>query len=476
MLWLCIYLPSLPLAVFERADSIDRPFVTMERGLVDTVNRSAERAGIAPGMRLTAALALQPRLHWHDRRPENEARTLKQIAAWCLQFTAQVSLQPPAAILLEIGGSLRYFGGLEALRGRVRSGLEELGYHHRCGIAPTPGAAWMLACAGDDRPVTHRHELRERLARLPAGTLVNEAGRMQALSGLGIESIADLLALPRDGLARRLGASLIGQLERAFGERPDPRRRWQPPPHHRSRVDLVFEAQSTDALVFPLKRLIGELAGYLHGIERGTQQLHFRLLHHRQSDTPFSVGLIEPSRDAAHLLELTRERIERITLPAPVTGIVLQTRDIQPLPPRATSLLPGAGMDREANTDSRLIERLGARLGTERLNGLAVHSEHRPERAWGPAPPGAARQPGTGPERPLWLLARPLLLERIENRPHWHGVLVLERGPERIESGWWDGNDIARDYYIASNEAGERLWVFQERRGQRGWYLHGLFG
>jgi len=27
--------------------------------------------------------------------------------------------------------------------------------------------------------------------------------------------------------------------------------------------------------------------------------------------------------------------------------------------------------------------------------------------------------------------------------------LVLEQGPERIESGWWDGRGVARDYYIA---------------------------
>lgn len=476
MLWLCIHLPCLPLAVFERADVLDQPFVVIERGVVAANNRSARQAGIIPGMRLTAALALQPRLRWRERQREREARTLKQLAGWCLQFTSQLSLQPPGAVLLEIGGSLRYFNGLEALRGRIQRELEELGYHHHRGIAPTPGAAWMLASSGDDRPVTRQTDLRARLAALPVATLVTDNGQIDALSGLGVDRIADLLALPRDGLARRLGSALVTQLERALGERPDPRRRWQPSPRYRSQIELVFEARNTEALVFPLKRLLGELAGYLHGIERGTQQLHFRLLHHRQSATPFSVGLVAPNRDAAHLLELTRQRIERITLPAPVTGIVLQTRDIQPLPPQATSLLPREGTHAEESADTRLIERLGARLGTGQLNGVATHSEHRPERAWRAAAPGAALQSQTGPERPLWLLARPLRLERFENRPQWHGPLVLERGPERIESGWWDGNDVARDYYIARNEGGERVWIYRERRGQRGWYLHGLFG
>ena len=56
--------------------------------------------------------------------------------------------------------------------------------------------------------------------------------------------------------------------------------------------------------------------------------------------------------------------------------------------------------------------------------------------------------------------------------------LVLEEGPECIESGWWDGHDVARDYYIARNAQGARLWVFRKRRettaGAR-WFLHGWF-
>jgi len=48
-------------------------------------------------------------------------------------------------------------------------------------------------------------------------------------------------------------------------------------------------------------------------------------------------------------------------------------------------------------------------------------------------------------------------------------------GPERIESGWWDGNDVGRDYFVAAGPGGERLWVFRDRADHR-WYLHGRFG
>jgi protein ImuB len=55
-------------------------------------------------------------------------------------------------------------------------------------------------------------------------------------------------------------------------------------------------------------------------------------------------------------------------------------------------------------------------------------------------------------------------------------LLTLKQGPERIESGWWDGQDAVRDYYVAESSQGSRLWVFQERGRMGGWFLHGVFG
>jgi protein ImuB len=53
--------------------------------------------------------------------------------------------------------------------------------------------------------------------------------------------------------------------------------------------------------------------------------------------------------------------------------------------------------------------------------------------------------------------------------------LSLLTGPERIESGWWDGHDIARDYFVACNPAEAMLWIYRERRAKGQWYLHGFF-
>jgi protein ImuB len=48
-------------------------------------------------------------------------------------------------------------------------------------------------------------------------------------------------------------------------------------------------------------------------------------------------------------------------------------------------------------------------------------------------------------------------------------------GPERIETGWWRGDDIRRDYYLVETTTSERFWLFRTLPEER-WFLHGVFG
>ena len=78
------------------------------------------------------------------------------------------------------------------------------------------------------------------------------------------------------------------------------------------------------------------------------------------------------------------------------------------------------------------------------------------------------------PPRPIWLLRQPRSLILLQGEPVHRGALRHLAGPERIETGWWDGAPARRDYYVMANREGETLWVFHDlARG--GWYLHGFF-
>jgi len=474
MLWLCLHLPLLPLEIRARDDR-NRPQAIVagegaRRHLV-LVDEPAARRGLTPGMRLSAALALADDLLAHAHDPAAESGALARLAGWCGQFTPLVNLAPPDALLLEIEGSLRLFGGSGVLLKTVRAGVADLGYSARLAACPTPTAASLLARAGVECTVTDLAQLPAALARLPVRVLDLPGAAHKRLQRIGVATLGECLRLPREGLARRFGPELLAQLDRARGAQPDPRATFEPPPRFAARMELPAETRDASALLFALHRLVQELAGLLAARGAGVDRLRVRLHHDRRAPHEFTLGLGAPSRDPAHVTALLRERLARVELAAPALAVGLAAEDFQPLAQRSLDWLPGGAQD--ADNERQLVERLRARLGTQAVHGLHAREDHRPERAWSCAEPGVA---GVAPDRrprPAWLLAAPRALGAHDGHPLLHGVpLTLLAGPERIESGWWDGEDVRRDYYVACDRRGERLWIFREHGG--GWFLHGL--
>ncbi|MBL8534474.1 MAG: DNA polymerase Y family protein [Betaproteobacteria bacterium] len=485
VLWLALHLPRLPLEVFQRGlgqDTITESAAANDPSLLPLVvtaapsvprvllpDAPAHRCGIQPGMTLSAAYALAPDLVARPRDLALETAALESLALWAEQFTPAVSLAPPDALLLEIGGCLRLFDGLEALLARVRQGLAQLGFDVSLASAPTPTGALMLARNGLELHVTDFVALSRRLGQLPAGSLETSAAITESLQRLGLRTLDDCLRLPRDGFARRFGQELVDQLDRALGRLPDPRVPHVPPARFASRLVLPVPVPNTDQILFGARRLATELAGFLTGRGAGATQLLFLLEHEAPPVTRIVLELSMPNRDAAHFMVLLRERLARLELPGPVEAFSLHCTQTMQLAPRNFSLFA----TRETATEHRaeLVERLRARLGRQAVQGLVLVPEHRPELAFREAEPGSAAPVPCDALRPFWLLATP--------RPIAAGGLEFLAGPERIESGWWDGNDVRRDYYVAAQQDGSRVWVYCHRDGTgepERWFVHGLFG
>ncbi len=473
------------------------PLVVLDdaRHRVIAADAAAAAAGVRIGMTLGAALATAPDLDACPRDAARELEIMQRLAAIAATFTPLVSLDPPDALLLEIKPSIRLFGGLRELCRRLRDAclasppLVTSGCVPHFTLAPTALAALVASRAGVRCFITDPRVLPARLKPLPLAVLRWSEEDNARLIAMGVGTIGELLRLPRAGFAKRFGQAALTDIDRLLGQRADPRRRLARRERFRERFDLDHEIESQEQILQALQPLLSALEGYLRVRQRGITALQCRFHHYRAPPTVCVLRLAQPEAHAERLASLLRERLTSLVLPEPVrrcelvsgalTGRRLATRPLW---------APGERGHAPADEMPALVEQLRARLGASAVYGLRRHSEHRPEHAWrvaepaltpaaGVASPGDARGRGASVfRRPPWLLHQPEPLSEREGRPRHRGALELLEGPERIESGWWDGADARRDYYVAQDAAGARLWIYREGAGVRGWFLHGIFG
>jgi protein ImuB len=472
-MWIAIRLPRLPLEIFLRGSSTPEPFALEERHYVFACDRKAFARGVRAGMAVAAALALAPALRVAPRDPAAETEALLGVAGWAAQFTPGVALEFPDGVLLEVSGSLKLFGGLESLLERLRRGLAEMGWSAAFAGAPTPRAAFWLAWAGKQKFIGASAELDPALGELPVEVLRCKDETLAAFEAISVRTLGELRSLPREGVARRFGQEPLAELDRALGLLPDPRNFFVLPARFGAAIELPAEVTQAEALLFAARRLIVQLAGFLAARSGGVQRFVLRLGHRGKAATEIAIGLVAPSRDAEHFTLLLRERLSNVTLTGPVREISLRADDVVPLPGSNLGLLLEQG--KPPGHWEHLVERLRARLGTEAVCGIAGRAEHRPEYAGVIIDYGAKQLQLNFGERPFWLLDRPKPLAEIGAVPSFEGPLELLAGPERIESGWWDGGDVARDYFVARMQNEALVWIYREWRGAGGWYLHGVF-
>jgi len=534
MLWVAVHLPLLSLESFAAtlpAASADQPIALMDAHHIVSANASALQLGVKPGLKRATALALAPHLTLAQADARRDEEALRAVAHTALAFTPIVTIQPandtigaeqaaPDIVLLEVQGSLRYFGGherqLQGLLQRLQRALVPLGHRLHMANAPTALGAALLARVhrrfdGSDLALTQR-----ALDAAPVWLLGPGRTHWEALQGMGLRTLSDLRGLPRSGVARRFGAALLDELDRAYGAVPDPRISIALPPAFESRLELFARADTADQVLHGAGLLLDRLIAWLAAQHAFVRRFTLVMLHEPRrsrdkpapSETTLELALAEPSRDRAHLLVLLRERLANLPLPAPTLELRLHAADIARRAPPNAELFPTPRSEREGLV--RLIERLQARLGHERVQCLAAVDDHRPELATAvrcadaqsigrahaaasavaadaltektPAADYESAEPAPGVKvRPVWLLSEGQPLDERDSWPLLEGQpLQLLSGPERIESGWWDMRLVERDYFIAQLPDGALVWIYRTRQlvsnPRPGWFLQGRFG
>ncbi len=486
------------------------------RRLVASCCDRAHSAGIRCGMTLSNARALlgAAPLHIADFDPQGDHAALCALAQWCHRLTPVVAVDAPDGLLLDMTGFVRLHGSEARMMRSIHTRLRSLGLTLRTACASTQTCAWAVArFATRTCVIVPEGREREALEPLPPAALQFDTQSLARLAEVGVETIAHLLALPREEVTARFGPEPLLQLDRALGaalEVMTPLRSREP-----VEVTVEFAGPVTDleAILQAARALLRSFIEALQRQERGVRTLALRARRIDAAPISAAINLSRPSRSASHLWSLLRPRIESMHLGFGLESLTLSARRDAPLP-HAQSTLTSAVADDPSPTPSEsgqllgeLIDTLAQRLTPDGLLRLDAVESHIPEAASRlrrashdnrsqrdhPALPPA--------DRPSRLFASPRPVQVVALTPDGPPVrLTLDgcthtvaaaAGPERIVREWWKGEVLERlragtqqerdfhgaealhrDYFKVQVEDGRWLWIFRAA-SRNGWFLHG---
>ncbi len=466
--------------------------------IVVAVDAQAAELGLAPGMAVAHAQAMQPDLRIEEADPAGDAAGLTRLVGWCLRHISPLAApSAPDGVWIDVTGCTHLFGGETALLSMLAGRLAQAGFCARAAIADTPGAAHALARFGGEALVVNAPgAVRESLAPLPVAALRLPDEVLVALRRLGFECVGDVMKTPRAPLAKRFGGLVLRRLDQALGVLAEPIEPLLVAEIPRARMGFLEPISTPDDLARATGMLAERVCDKL--LQRGLGVLQLDLVFGRVDGASqvVRVGTAAATRDAAHLTRLLVQKIEtvdpgfgieRMWLAATLTDVL-----------GARQVLSDLCAESKGGDLSALVDSLANRLGAERVFRLAPVESDVPERSvrrvaplahaagagW---PEGLPRPPRLfAPPQPVQVLA--LLPDHAPKNFVWRRRPYRVRradGPERIFGEWWRrGAETwsVRDYFSVEDEMGQRFWLFRRGDGEDfstgdlSWYLHGLFG
>ena len=506
MHWLAFHFPQLHLdsiaetCVENSVEGSAHAFVLVDqKQLVQQLNLRAKQRGIEQGMKLGTALALAEDLRFAELDLNLQAHRLNELATFCYGFSSDVVVRPMhSCLLLEFSAMLKLYGSVFGYVNTLIKALIQQNLSFRLALAGSPMVAELLsrfqrdcferlahcqqyqaseyfsALARPEGLAFFKKKAFECFRQLSIECLELPAKQIQQLQRLGLKQVQDVQALPYDELAMRLGKDSIAYLKLLEPKANPPLTRFQAPEKFSLSLSFEEEVQSCAALLFPAKRMLDGLELFLRQRSFQVQTLSLQLFSRTQRLQTIQVFSAEADAQASHWHKLLRLKLENISLAAPVMGVRLLTGAFLSLEVEVQDLFEAPTQQRSiANT----LSKLEARLGEGSLRQPRMKASHVPEQSVEYASLQSSKERNKHWEvsEPLRAYARQtlrpsLLLKNPE--PLGEAIRIIH-GPERIQSAWWQGDLICRDYFVACNAHKQLLWVF--RNAQEQWFVHGLF-
>ncbi|TQV67292.1 DNA polymerase Y family protein [Exilibacterium tricleocarpae] len=467
MNWLYAHLPHLYAETWLPQFHTGEPVALIRdhNHLIEDANDAAKACGVDVDMSLNTAFCLCPGLQVTPRDPCRQQRALERAAVIASRYSAWLGLDAADGLYLEIASMKRLLGGVAQIQHRLQLALQQMGYSAVIAVAPQPKAARLLARAGQHR-CCDQEQLIQALADIPFTALGIEAKTELRLAKLGLATVQDLVQLPSGDLSYRVDAELTLYLDQISGRKP-----WLPPPFKAAErfhwyMDLEQEFESLEPLRFYLAQGVGQFCRFLQKRCLAAQVLRLKLQHRHRAPSCVDIKLANIDNRPESWQYMLNSTVNRLELAAPITAMQLSAALFEPLDDRDLHLFNNVSQECDQKK-TQLLNRLSARLGIHNVHFLQISTDPRPEfqTICASQPAAQAQRPAAALVAPLWLLPQP--------QPVAIDRYIIQRGPVRLTSGWWDRNAAHRDYYVAGDSGLTTQWLFRDSDGT--WYQHGWF-
>ncbi len=477
----CVDLPRFPLQLLLRRRPEWRLLPAgvvskdSEFGTILFVNRAAERAGVFPGRRYAAGLALSPHLRAGTVSRWEIEEELEEVARTLSRFSPGVerSREERGVFWLDAAGLTRLYPSAAAWAGAIRRSLSAQGLHATVAVGFSRFGTYAAARSGSgELLLASARQEREAVLAAPLEILALRPELLERFQKLGFQTVGDFLRIPAGEVASRFGAEAQRIFQLASGQLALPLQ----PDRAEERLEV---SRQLPALESDRGRLLHHLEGCLSAVleqagRRGKLVAELELTLHQEDGPPLAERIrpASPTLDRSLLLQLLDLRIAAVKPGGGIVALRLAAAGV-----RAASIqeeLFGLRSRWDLKAGALAFARLRARLGEEAVVRARLQDAHLPERSftWERmerplAPEGARRSSAAVPQLVRRLLHTPAPLPPAGGA---FGRLALS-GPYVVAGRWWQ-EEGERDYYFARAASGRLLWLFYDRR-RDAWFLCG---
>ena len=481
--WFFVYFPQFFLQSLIKKLIPGRAYVLVNGGKDDPVvlqlNDSAKVLGVCKDMPLSLIERLGD-ITILERNKEIEKKETDGLLVWASKFTPLVVDKFPDGLLVEMKGSLKLFGGQEKLIKIMSDDLHGWGYKFGLATGVTPLLAEIGAKTGRKGDVLNRLTSKE-INTVPISMFSFLPKQLELLKKMGVRTLGDYKKLPRKGLVERFGKDILQQFDRLYGYDPDPQVFFAAPRRRNISITLDRELESWLDLKPYIKQLLKKAKKYLSYNTLKVRRLTWFFC--RDSSEVKVPIFLSGANNISVILRILEEKLKNKRFREPFDSIRLSLDEVENMRSDNLNILHKTEQSNMDLLCDQFIDLIRSRYGEKSLYVLNSKEEHVPEYSFtychffdgkqneSSFPDGALPKI----KRPIWFVDPPVRLIVKDNKPFYDGHLLTFSGRERIVSDWWNGEEIARDYFVAESYSGMVLWIYRELGRKKNWFFQGLF-